>query len=190
VHNSYRSFQFLVFLGRRRGRLVRNYFFIFVTLIAGGMILSGLTEIYFRSSETGADRSASGRNRQCGARKDSAVHLTIEGQMKSTSLSQQIAEQGFAPANQFELMKLLYVAPGHCEAAAIDRDGVPASTCPVSCDSPNEETDYASPRLSYSKTRRTFFSPVYFVRGSEPYVTMAVPIEEFPGSVIVSSKRR
>src|SRR5262249_47122018 len=30
----------------------------------------------------------------------------------------------------------------------------------------------------------TFFGPVYFVRGSEPYMTMAVPIEEFPGSVI------
>ena len=42
----------LDFFGRRRGRLVRNYFFIFVTLIGGGMILSGLTEIYFRSYET------------------------------------------------------------------------------------------------------------------------------------------
>jgi HAMP domain-containing protein len=30
----------------------------------------------------------------------------------------------------------------------------------------------------------TFFGPVYFVRGSEPYLTIAVPIEEFPGSVI------
>jgi hypothetical protein len=34
--------------GPQRGRLVRNYFFIFV----GGMIASGLTEFYFRYYKT------------------------------------------------------------------------------------------------------------------------------------------
>jgi len=175
------------FLGRRRGRLVRNYFFIFVTLIAGGMILSGLTEIYFRSYETREQIGVlQAETANAALAKIAQYILTIEGQMKSTSLSQQIAERGFAPANQFELMKLLYVAPAISEAAAIDRDGVPRlHLSRFRAILPNEETDYAkSAAFLQARQGATFFGPVYFVRGSEPYVTMAVPIEEFPGSVI------
>ena len=92
------NFQFLVPSGRRRGRLVRNYFFIFVTLIGGGMILSGLTEIYFRSYETREQIGlVQGEAANAALSKIAQYILTIEGQMKSTSLSQQIAEQGFAP---------------------------------------------------------------------------------------------
>ena len=40
-----------IFPGRRRERLVRNYFFISVILIAGGLISAGLLEIYFRYIE-------------------------------------------------------------------------------------------------------------------------------------------
>ncbi len=35
----------------RRGRLVRDYFLISVVLIGGGLITSGLVEIYFRYQE-------------------------------------------------------------------------------------------------------------------------------------------
>ena len=38
--------------GRRRERLVRNYFFISVFLIAGGLVSAGLLEIYFRYNES------------------------------------------------------------------------------------------------------------------------------------------
>jgi signal transduction histidine kinase/HAMP domain-containing protein len=175
------------FFGRRRGRLVRNYFFIFVTLIAGGMILSGLTEIYFRSYETREQIGMlQGETANAALSKIAQYILTIEGQMKSTSLSQQIAERGFAPANKFELMKLLYVAPAISEAAAIDRDGIPRlHVSRFRAILPNEETDYSkSAAFLQARQGATFFGPVYFVRGSEPYVTMAVPIEEFPGSVI------
>ena len=37
-----------IFRSRRRERLVRNYFFLSVILIAGGLISAGLFEIYFR----------------------------------------------------------------------------------------------------------------------------------------------
>jgi signal transduction histidine kinase/HAMP domain-containing protein len=175
------------FFGRRRGRLVRNYFFIFVTLIGGGMILSGLTEIYFRSYETREQIGIlQGETANAALAKIAQYILTIEGQMRSTSLSQQVAEQGFAPANKFELMKLLYVAPAITEAAAIDRDGAPRlHVSRFRAILPNEETDYSkSVAFLQASQGATFFGPVYFVRGSEPYMTMAVPIEEFPGSVI------
>jgi signal transduction histidine kinase len=175
------------FFGRRRGRLVRNYFFIFVGLIGGGMILSGLTEIYFRSYETREQIGVfQGETANEALAKIAQYVLTIEGQMRSTSLSPQIAERGFTPANKFELMKLLYVAPAISEAVALDRDGAPrlhvSRFRPIL---PNEEPEY-SKNAAFLQARQgvTFFGPVYFVRGSEPYMTMAVPIEEFPGSVI------
>jgi signal transduction histidine kinase/HAMP domain-containing protein len=173
--------------GRRRGRLVRSYFFIFVTLIGGGMIASGLTEIYFRSYETREQIGlVQGEAASAALAKIAQYILTIEGQMKSTSLSQQISEQGFAPARKFELMKLLYVAPAISETAAIDDDGQPRlHVSRFRAILPDEEPDYSkSAAFLQARQGATFFGPVYFVRGSEPYMTMAVPIERFPGSVI------
>jgi signal transduction histidine kinase/HAMP domain-containing protein len=173
--------------GRRRGKLVRNYFFIFVTLIGGGMVLSGLTEIYFRSYETREQIGlVQGEAANAALAKIAQYVLTIEGQMKSTSLSQPIAERGFAPTQKFELMKLLYVAPAISEVAAVDHDGTPRlHVSRFRAILPNEETDYSkSTAFLQARQGATFFGPVYFVRDSEPYMTMAVPIEEFPGSVI------
>ena len=151
------------------------------------MILSGLTEIYFRSYETREHIGVlQGETANAALAKIAQYILTIEGQMRSTSLSQQIAERGFAPANKFELMKLLYVAPAITEVAVLDRDGAPRlHVSRFRAILPDEETDYSkSAAFLQARQGATFFGPVYFVRGSEPYSTMAVPIEEFPGSVI------
>jgi signal transduction histidine kinase/HAMP domain-containing protein len=182
-----RKFSIFAASGRRRGRLVRNYFLIFVTLIGGGMVLSGLTEIYFRSYETREQIGLLQGEAANGALAKIAQYiLTIEGQMKSTSLSREITDRGFAPANKFELMKLLYVAPAISEAAAIDSEGLPRlHVSRFRAILPDEETDYSkSSAFLQARQGATFFGPVYFVRGSEPYLTMAVPIEEFPGSVV------
>ena len=181
------KFPFFRSLGRRRGKLVRNYFFIFVTLIAGGMMADALTDIYFRSHETREQIGLiQGEAANAALSKIAQYVLTIEGQMKAATLSQQIAEGGFDPANKFELMKLLYIAPAITEAAAINGDGVPRiHISRFRTILPSEETDYSkSPAFLQARQGATFFGPVYFVRGSEPYLTMAVPIEQFPGSVV------
>jgi signal transduction histidine kinase len=178
---------FFHFLAQRQGRLVRNYFFIFVTLIAGGMIASGLTEIYFRYYET-QEQVALVQGEATNAALSSIAQyiLTIEGQMRSASLSQHVANREFDPKHKFELMKLLYVAPAISEAATIDQRGSPRlQVSRFRAILPGEETDYAK-TAAFLQARQgvTFFGPVYFVRSSEPYMTIAVPIENFPGSVI------
>ncbi len=40
---------------QKRGRLVRHYFLISLVLISGGLITSGLSELYFRYRESAAD---------------------------------------------------------------------------------------------------------------------------------------
>src|SRR5918995_983961 len=171
----------------RRGKLVRNYFLIFVTLIAGGMIASGLTEIYFRYYETQEQIGhIQGEAANAALAKIAQYILTIEGQMKSTTLSQHIAVRGFDPAHKFELMKLLYIAPAIAEAVAIDDKGRPRlHVSRFRAILPEEESDYAkSAAFQQARQGVSFFGPVYFIRGSEPYMTIAVPIEQFPGSVV------
>src|SRR5918992_1337267 len=41
--------------GQKHGRLVRHYFLISLVLISGGLITSGLSELYFRNRESAAD---------------------------------------------------------------------------------------------------------------------------------------
>src|ERR1041385_8475879 len=110
--------------GARRGRLVRNYFFIFVALIAGGMITSGLTEIYFRYYETQEQLGLlQSEVANAAMTKIAQYVLTIEGQMKATSLSQNISDRGLDSAYKFDLMKLLYMAPAITEVVALDIRG-------------------------------------------------------------------
>jgi signal transduction histidine kinase len=169
------------------GRLVRQYFLVFVILIGGGLIASGLLEIYFRYYETQAQVAlVQGEVAQTVVSKIAQSILEIEGQMKAVSLSQEIAVKGFGSEYKFELMKLLNVAPAITEVVAIDVQGAPrVHAARFRAVLSDEEPDY-SKAASFLQVKQgiTFFGPVYFVRGSEPYMTMAVPIERFPGSVI------
>jgi signal transduction histidine kinase len=169
------------------GRLVRQYFLVFVILIGGGLIASGLLEIYFRYYETQAQVALiQGEVAQTVVSKIAQSILEIEGQMKAVSLSQEIAVKGFGSEYKFELMKLLNVAPAITDVVAIDVQGAPrVHVARFRAILSDEEPDY-SKAASFLQVKQgiTFFGPVYFVRGSEPYMTMAVPIERFPGSVI------
>jgi len=173
--------------GERRGKLVRNYFLIFVMLIGGGMIASGVTEIYFRYYESQVQVGAiQGEVADAALSKIAQFILTIEGQMKAASLNPQVPERGFDATHRFELMKLLYVAPAIAEAAAIDANGVPQlHVSRFRAILPEEEISY-SKSAAFLQARQgvTFFGSVYFVRDSEPFMTIAVPIEKFAGSVI------
>ena len=112
--------------------------------------------------------------------------LTIEGQMRSTSLSQQIAERGFAPANKFELMKLLYVAPQLPRLQPSTVTARLAFMCPVFARFfLTKRRIIPNPRLFYRQDKAPLFL-VRFISSEDPShtSTIAVPIEEFPGSVI------
>jgi signal transduction histidine kinase len=171
----------------RRSRLVRNYFFIFAALIGGGMLTSGLLEIYFRYFENQEQIAVTqGEAAKAAVTKIAQYILEIEGQMKSATLSQVVAVNGLSPEYRFELSKLLYVAPAITDVAAVDGRGTARlQVARFRATEPSENTDYSkSPAFLQSQQGVTFFGRVYFVRDSEPYLTMAVPIERFPGSII------
>lgn len=178
---------FRLFSGRRRGRLVRDYFFISVLLIGGGLIASGLVEIYFRYLESREQLGSVQKEVATGAavkieRFVQEIHNTLKGATKS----REIAPKGLTTEFRFELEKLLLIAPAVTEALALDENGairVQASRLRTVLPEVKRDLSTAPPFLT-AKQGKSYFGPVHFVRGSEPYMTIAVPIERFAGDVI------
>jgi hypothetical protein len=113
-----------IFPGRRRERLVRNYFFVAVILIAGGLISAGILEIYFRYVE-GLEQV--GSTQQDAA---TAAALRIERfiqdvatTMKAATKSANLSSPKISKEYEFELKRLLFLAPAITEAVALDIDG-------------------------------------------------------------------
>src|SRR5262249_50846821 len=174
-------------LGRRRGRLVRDYFFISVLLIGGGLITSGLVEIYFRYLESREQLAAMQKEVATGAAvKIERLVKEIHNNLKGATKSREIAPKGLTTEFSFELEKLLLIPPADTEAMWLDEKGaVRRQGSRLRMVLPEDKRDLANAALLQTgKQGKSYFGPVHFVRGSEPYMTIAVPIERFAGDVI------
>ncbi|MEE9239595.1 MAG: ATP-binding protein [bacterium] len=168
-------------------RLVRGYFLISVLLISGGLITSGLLEIYFRYFENLEQIGLLQREVALGASfKIEQFAQEIKRTMKGVTKSRQIVLKGLTPEYKFELRKLLLIAPPITEAVAIDKAGTARTQVSrLRTILPGDRRDLsASAAFKRARQGKSYFGPVYFVRGSEPYMTIAVPIERFAGEVI------
>ncbi len=171
----------------RRGRLVRDYFLISVVLIGGGLITSGLIEIYFRYQESREELARLQKEIATGAAfKIEHFVQEIHNVLKGATKSRDIAPKGLTVDFRFELEKLLLIAPAVTEAIALNENGViqvQASRLRTVLPDAKKDLSTAVP-FKQAQRGKSYFGPVYFVRGSEPYMTIAVPIERFAGDVI------
>lgn len=169
------------------GRLARQYFMVFVVLLGGGLIISGALELYFRYSESRQQIAVvQGEIASNAARRIAQFILTIEEHMKAATVSSVVARQGIGPAYQFELAKLLMIAPAISELLAIGADGRVRAFVSRFRVEPNADEQNLSKAASFLQAKQgvTFFGPVNFVDESEPSIAIAVPVEQFPGHVI------
>ncbi|MBI2361036.1 MAG: cache domain-containing protein, partial [Deltaproteobacteria bacterium] len=174
-------------VGQKRGRLVRHYFLISVVLISGGLITSGLLELYFRYRESWEQLVRLQQEITASAAfKIERFIREIEQTMRATTRSREITEKGISPEYHFELRRLLVISRAITESVAIDSEGVTrVAVSRFTTVLPRGEGDYTkSPAFQQAKEGKSHFGPVYFFRGSEPYMTIAVPIERFAGRVI------
>ena len=172
---------------RGRGRLVRQYFFVFLLLIGGGLITSGLLEVYFGYRESREQIAVlQGEVASRAALRIAQFILTIEAQMKAATVSSVVARKGIGPDYQFELAKLLSIAPAITEIVAIDETGRLHAYISRFRVAPSVNDQDFSKAASFVQAKQgiTFFGAVNFIDESEPYITIAVPIERFPGNVI------
>ena len=172
---------------QKHSRLVRHYFLISLVLISGGLITSGLSELYFRYRESAADLVRLQQEITSGAAsKIEQFVQEIERTTRGAAKSREITEKGLSPEYRFELRRLLVIAPAITEAVAIDSDGISrVAVSRLTRVSPGDEKiDSAFPALQSAKEGKSYFGPVYFYRDSEPHVTIAVPIERYVGRAI------
>jgi signal transduction histidine kinase len=175
------------FGAHRRERLVRDYFFVSVIFIGGGLITSGLIEIYFRYQENQEQLALLQKEIATGAAfKIEHFVQEIHNTLKGATRSREIAPKGLTPEFRFELEKLLLIAPAVTEAIALDDKGViQVQASRLRTVLPDTKRDLATAAsFQQAKQGKSYFGRVYFVRGSEPYMTIAVPIERFAGDVI------
>jgi signal transduction histidine kinase len=166
---------------------VRHYFFISVLLISSGLIASGLLEIYFRYRENWGQIDLLHREIAAGATfKIEEFIQEIERTMKGATKSREIAVKGLSPEYKFELERLLLISPAITNAQALDIAGAKQATVSRLTAAFGEAKQDLSNSAAFQHARRgeSYFGPVYFVRGSEPYMIIAVPIERFAGEVI------
>src|SRR5882762_7370692 len=171
----------------RRGRLVRDYFLISVVLIGGGLITSGLVEIYFRYHESREQLALQQKEIASGAAfKIEHFVQEIHNVLKGATKSRDIAPRGLTPDFRFELEKLLLIAPAITEAVALNQEGViQVQASRLRTVLPDAKKNLATVEaFKQAREGKSYFGRVYFVRGSEPYMTIAVPIERFAGDVI------
>lgn len=172
---------------QKRGRLVRHYFLISLVLISGGLIISGLVELYFRYRESSAAVVKLQQEITSGAAsKIEQFVQEIERTTRGATKNREITEKGLSPEYQFELRRLLVVAPAITEAMAIDTEGLARVTVSrfTSILPQGKKIELALPALQLAKEGKSYYSPVYFYRDSEPYMTIAVPIERYAGRMI------
>jgi signal transduction histidine kinase len=170
---------------RRRGRFVRHYFLISGLVVGAGLIVSGALEAYFTYRDNQEHLTVLQREVTEGvAFKIERFLQELERLMLAATKSREIALSGITPQYKFELERLLLVAPAITSVMAIGPDGasrVQASRVSIA----SSMTTKVSPEAVRTTLQgHSYFGPVYFVRGSEPYMTLAVPIESFPGEIV------
>src|SRR6185436_16005718 len=155
---------------RRRERLVRDYFLVSVLLIGGGLITSGLIEIYYRYHES-RDQLARLQKEIASGAAYKIEHFVqeIHNILKGATKSRDIAPKGLTADFRFELEKLLLIAPAVTEAVALNENGViqvQASRLRTVLPDAKKDLSSAVP-FKQAQRGKSYFGPVYFVRGSE-----------------------
>jgi signal transduction histidine kinase len=169
------------------GRLLRRTFIIALVLVSGGLISSGVLELFFRYRESVEAIEALQREMAQGAAfKIQQFVRDIEKTLRASTQAQEIIASGLTEVYRFELIKLLKVAPAITEAVALDADGRERlKVSRVRMLLPEDLRDRSKAEAFMgARGGRSYFGKVYFVRESEPYMTIAVPIERFTGDVL------
>ncbi|MGE5819458.1 MAG: ATP-binding protein [Deltaproteobacteria bacterium] len=172
---------------QKRGRLLRQYFFISVLLIGSGLIATGVCEIYFRYNEIREHIAV--LQLEIATRAAVMIEQFVRethSAIRAATRGREVDSKGLSPEYNFELQRLLLIAPAVAEVVALDANGiVRARAARLRSVLPEGQSDFStSAAFRQAKQGQSYFGPVYFVRGSEPYMTIAVPIEHLAGQVI------
>jgi signal transduction histidine kinase len=160
---------------RRGGKLFRKYILLFVALVGGTLLANGALELWFSYQENKEALAqvqhekalaAAARIEQFIDEITRQIGWTTRAQWSRTVLEQR----------RFEYLQLLRQAPAVTEVSHLDAQGKEElRVSRLAMDVIGSGTDFsADPKFAEAKARKTWFSPVYFRKESEPYITVAI----------------
>jgi signal transduction histidine kinase len=169
------------------GRLLHRTFLIAFLLVSGGLLTSGVVELFFRYRESVEAIGVLQREMAQGAAfKIEQFVQDIEKTLRATTQTPEIVTDGLTDAYRFQLIKLLRVAPAITTATALDANGRERLKVSRVQMVRTEDLSAHTANAAFTQARKgaSYFGPVYFVRQSEPYMRIAIPMERFAGEVI------
>jgi GAF domain-containing protein/HAMP domain-containing protein len=162
-----------------RWRLFPKYALLIIALVAGMLLASGAVGIWFSYQENQEHLVALQDEKAQGAANRIEQYIEdIEHQIGWTALPR-VDAPGMDPleSRRIEYLKLLRQAPAITEVAWIDGQGrEQLRVSRLAMDAVNAGTDVSKDApFRQASAGKTYFGPVYFRKGTEPYMTIARP---------------
>lgn len=162
---------------RTRGRLFWKYILHLVTLVSAALLISGLTEAYFSHKENLARLSLLQQEKAVAAADKINSYITsLERLLQWTTLPQSPAGDDTLQLRRFQYLKLLRQAAAISEVRFLDENGFEQLLVSrLSTDVIGSEKDFSTtPTFVEALEKHTYFSPVYFLKETEPHILVAL----------------
>jgi signal transduction histidine kinase len=161
----------------RRGRLFRKYVVLFVALVSGALVVSGGLEIYFSYQENKVALAQLQREKALAAADRIEQFVKeIERQIGWTTHPQLVTGKAALEQRRVDYFRLQRQVPAVTEVSQLDAAGrEQLRVSRLAMDMAGSQADFSKdPRVLEAREGRTYFSPVYFRKESEPYMTVAL----------------
>jgi signal transduction histidine kinase len=161
----------------RRGRLFRKYVIFFVALVSSALLASGVLEIYFSYQENKSALVALQREKAlaAAARIEQFVK-EIERQIGWTTHPGLMSGPAAVEQRRLDFIWLLREVQPVTEVSLLDAAGKEQLRFSrLAMDMAGSHLDYSGdPKFTEARAGKTYFSPVYFRKESEPYMTVSM----------------
>jgi signal transduction histidine kinase len=161
-----------------RWRLFPKYATLIIALVGGMLVASGGISLYFSYRENQQHLVTLQREKaQSAATRIEQYIRDIEHQLGWTTLPQVGAGANPLDQRRFEYLKLLRQVPAITEVAWVDASGrEQLKVSRLAMDVSGAATDLSKdPKFLEAKSGKTWYSPVYFRKETEPYMTISRP---------------
>jgi signal transduction histidine kinase/HAMP domain-containing protein len=172
-----------------RWRLFGKYAFFIIALVSAALLASGGVSLYFSYRENQEHLVTLQREKALAAATRIEQYISdIEHQLGWTALPQ--VGTGANPVEQrrYEYLKLLRQAPAITEVVWIDASGrEQLRVSRLAMDVVGAGTNYSKdPKFAGAKAGKTWYSPVYFRKETEPYMTISRPAGGAGGGITIA----
>ena len=172
-----------------RQSLLRKYIVVFVALVSGALIVSGLLQTFFAFQESQAALATIQREKAASAAGRIAEFIDeIERLVSGAVSTPSVSGNPTLEQRRNDFVRLLRQAPAIMDVSYLDRTGrEQVRISRLDLNVLGSQTD-RSQEQAFVSTRQgaTYYGPVYFQNASEPFMSLGVPDRGTEGGAVVA----